>query len=162
MRTNRPSGISQENRSHPFFILLRRFSEEQSKLAHDIMKRLITAGGVSIAPGLIMWSISPLDAISWFISILYVTLMGLNFIFTFRDLQRTLAKTVYSEVESMIYSDEYQYQSLNNEQLINMMNDCTRVNGELSAYKARIRTMIIHSMITAVIICIAMLIYRFS
>lgn len=162
MRTNRPSGISQENRSHPFFIILRKFADEQKKLAHDVMKDIIKSGAITMFPGLVMWSVSPLDSISWFVSILYTLLMGVNYILTYRDFQRTIAKTTYSEVNNMIFSDEYQYQSLNNEQLINMMNDCTRVNGEIIAYKARTRTNIIHSLCIAAVCCLALLIHRFS
>lgn len=139
MRMSRPNGISQENRSHPFFIILRKIAENQRFTSERLTKKLITHTGWHIAVCLLFWLINPL-AIS---NILIVGGTGClqlaYFEWELAMLKKIVKACCYTEVEQMIYSNDYQYQSLSNEQLVNMMNDANRVMGRFDSFEESLR-----------------------
>lgn len=134
MRINRPDGISQENRSHPFFILLRRFSDEQREMAMRCSKDFVL---YSIFTGLVFLPLLFTLFFDWVYVIAPLSLLtGYGFIIRdrYQHLKNLLASTNYDEVEHMIYSNDYQMTNLNMEKMINMMTQCTRITGGLQSF----------------------------
>lgn len=134
MRTSRPDGISQENRTHPFFILLRNAARQQDELSVKLVKRFVIQASVSIGATLILWLINPLSVIGSAIAIEYLIFQIIYWLYRLRSLKKLLAMSCVNEVNAMIYSNDYQYQSLNNEQLINTLNDARQLIGEFEEF----------------------------
>ena len=140
MRINRPDGISQENRSHPFFILLRKFADEQYEVAsyatHFYIRYLIGMG-VVIAIGIV-------SSLTAFIEVFPLVVVGVLALYLpdikrYRDFKRLLSETCFNEVERMIFSNDYQLSHLNMEEIINTMVKCTRVTGSIERIVEELR-----------------------
>jgi hypothetical protein len=62
--------------------------------------------------------------------------------------QEILSNVIFTEVEHMIYSNDYQYQSLNNELLINKMVQCKEAIGEIREFRLQDR----YTLVTVLIV----------
>ena len=142
MRINRPDGISQENRSHPFFILLRKFADEQHELAISISKNLVRY--IIITNLVVFFGLLTMIA-DW--SYLFITL-GLLIITNYGSyckytrFQSLLSENVFEEVSQMIYTNEYQLSNLNMEKLVNTMGDCRHTTGQMEEFNLELRNSI--------------------
>lgn len=160
MRTSRPDGISQENRTHPFFILLRNAARRQDELSVKLVKRFVIQACVSIGAALILWLINPLSAIGCVIAIEYLIFQIIYWLYRLRSLKKLLAMSCVNEVNAMIYSNDYQYQSLNNEQLINTLNDARQLIGEFEEFYRSYKSDVIKTGFFFAIIMTAMIYIR--
>jgi hypothetical protein len=149
MRTSRPDGISQENRSHPFFILLRRFADAQREEALKTTKSFIANAVVECVVTCAVLFITALFCRSHVCTALGV-LLALIFSLGIRYMhcQEILSNVIFTEVEHMIYSNDYQYQSLNNELLINKMVQCKEAIGEIREFRLQDR----YTLVTVLIV----------
>lgn len=141
MRINRPDGISQENRSHPFFIMLRRFSDEEMEKA-EILTRFFVSYLVLVIASVIMAIITIATGMTGDCVILvfvpYVGLRAMDFM-RYRQLRSLISATCFKDVERMIFSNDYQLSNLNMEEIINTMTRCARVIGAMDQLHDELR-----------------------
>lgn len=157
MRINRPDGIAQENRSHPFFILLRKFADEQQREAIDLTKSFIITS-VMLGVMALAACITLVDGISSIIFILPCMTITIYLIYRrYRTIQLLLHDNAFDEVDHMIHSNDYQLSNINMEKMINMMNQCTEVTGRIKA----LRGYLYESSAILVAIELVFIIYRF-
>lgn len=158
MRISRPDGISQENRSHPFFILLRKFADEQAEVTTTASRMyirylivmliaLIAAGIASVTIFIQVFPMVVLAAISIYLPDIY----------RYKEFKRLLNDTCFAEVERMIFSNDYQLSHLNMESTINTMVKCTRVTGAINQIMNEVRSSIYASILFMMGIAIAIL-----
>lgn len=138
-----PNGISQQNRTHPFFIILRRFADEQKDLSEKAARRFIS---ILVLEGLMTIFVpATVHCVSIGLSLLMLRRCGLAIVgsllvlfpYSLRRYQRLkalLGQMTYGDVDHMIYSNDYQAASLNYEDIINRVTACTAVNGELKSF----------------------------
>jgi hypothetical protein len=135
MRTSRPDGISQENRSHSFFIILRNVAEDQKKVSANSMKLLVKDCILeTIIPIVLFWVINPLSWFTYVMMFFYLMYMVFHFMQRYGELKDIVAVCCFNEVDHIIYSNDYQYQELSVMELTNMMNDAFRVIGRLDDF----------------------------
>ena len=142
MRINRPDGISQENRSHPFFILLRKFADEQHELAISISKNLVR---YIIITNLVMLFGLLLMIADWryvFITLGLLIIVNYGSYCRYTRFQSLLSENVFEEVSQMIYSNEYQLSNLNMEKLVNTMVTCRHTTGQMEEFNMELRNSI--------------------
>lgn len=143
MRISRPDGISQENRSHPFFIMLRKFADEQYEVASYATNLYIRY----LASALVVCAVAVIASATAFINVIpLVIFMALALylpdIKRYRDFKELLHSTCFNDVERMIFSNDYQLSHLNMEETINTMVKCTRVTGSIERIIEELRNSI--------------------
>ena len=155
VRFSRPDGISQLNRSNIFFLILRRLADEQRSLMQGATKELIRRSIIgAILPLLVFVHVTKIDYV-WIIFIAMELGSALLVFMKYYQLQRLVSESIISTVEEMIYSNDYQLANLNNEELVNMTNRCSWINGRLTEYtfQGRIITMFIASIEILFVLC---------
>ena len=139
VRTMRPEGISQENRTNPFFVILRKLAEEQMTLSSKITTELISRSIIlCICPFFL--AIHAYQYIS--VILLSLALSALFALYAYLQITRMktiLEESVVETVSQMIFSNDYQFASLNNEELVNMAVRTNWINGHLSELIAQVR-----------------------
>lgn len=138
MKINRPDGISQENRSHPFFILLRKFADTQKDEANVITKNFILYGilGLGMALFTVIMTLLELDVGFYplVVALGYLSLTIITIYRRYRSLQMILKSNSFEEVDHMIYSNDYQLCNLNMEKLVNMIAYCAQITGRMETF----------------------------
>lgn len=79
-----------------------------------------------------------------------ISILIVNIIARYRawkDFETLVKATIYTEVDQMIHSNDYQTASLNNEMLINKLNDCTHTNGSIEYF---IKSELNHALMMAI------------
>lgn len=145
MRTDRPQGISQTNRTHPFFILLRLCAEEQQDLCEKAIRDMLFYG--SIRTALTLFILFTAFKHGPIVLIFFGFFCALNiylFLKQWHELKKLIYQNQYQKVDHMIYSNDYQMAALNNEELINMLTQMNRINGHIE----RIRKEFINTFVT--------------
>lgn len=144
-RSSRPDGMSQYNRSNPFFLVLRRLTDEQRKLANKISQDFISQRIVLLSITLlylVLFAFRPIHE-TIILTLLWVLIdTGVSWM-QYQHLQRILIETDLEKVEQMIFSNDYRDASLNNEDLVNTTNHCNWINGRLSEYAFQNRMIVI-------------------
>lgn len=135
MRINRPDGISQENRSHPFFILLRKFADTQRDEAEKTAKAFLTSSLICMIASILTNLILFFNPILMVITIPMVVINGFTIYHRYRNLQDLLASNSFKEVDQMIYSNDFQTTNLNMEKMINEMTRCTEITGKMISFQ---------------------------
>lgn len=119
MRTNRPEGIFQGNRTEPFFILLRHYADEQKEEAMKLTKEFliftVLQGVIGIIP--IIISIFHLKTLPFAVAIAMI--VAAVSIVNYFHLKTQLADLMMKEVDRLLQTDEYRYAAVNNEELFN-------------------------------------------
>lgn len=135
-RSSRPDGMSQYNRSNPFFLVLRRLTDEQRKLANKISQDFISQRVILISVTLlylVLFAFRPIHETIILTLLWAVVNTGISWM-QYQHLQRILIETDLEKVEQMIFSNDYRDASLNNEDLVNTTNHCNWINGRLAEY----------------------------
>lgn len=136
-RSSRPDGISQLNRSNIFFLILRRLADEQRSLMKGVTRDLIKLICVTLLiPSIYIIHVPFMPYFFVIPLILVVINFAIGFL-QYNQLRRLLAESILQKVESMIYSNDYQSSNLNNEELVNMTNRCSWINGRLTEFSCQ-------------------------
>lgn len=135
MRINRPDGISQENRSHPFFILLRKFADIQRDEAEKTAKVFLSSSLMCMIVSILTNAILFLNPLLMVITIPLVIINAFTIYHRYQNLQDLLASNSFKEVDQMIYSNDFQTTNLNMEKMINEMTRCTEITGKMVAFQ---------------------------
>lgn len=135
MRINRPDGISQENRSHPFFIMLRKFADSQKDEAIYTSRDFVYTAIVQIVFPIITMSMAFLDPLFIIVGV-GLLLVSLGMIrHRYKTLQTLLSTTIFQDVDYMIHSNDFQLSNLNMEKIINDITRCAETTGRLKAFQ---------------------------
>lgn len=141
MKINRPEGISQANRSNPYFIVLRKVTDIQIQLAEDCAQTFVENLAITTIVG-IVGIILPAIILTIFTSTLLsmmtsiVNVASAYIIFKIlQDIKESmydaLLRCSYKEVDQMIFTNEYQSAAINQEMIFNMFQEACEVNGDL-------------------------------
>lgn len=159
-RSSRPDGMSQYNRSNPFFLVLRRLTDEQRKLANKISQDFISQRVILISITLlylVLFAFRPIHE-TIILALLWVVInTGISWM-QYQHLQRILIETDLEKVEQMIFSNNYRDASLNNEDLVNTTNHCNWINGRLTEYAFQNRMTVIVITIIQIIMLVCFMI----
>lgn len=141
MKINRPEGISQANRSNPYFIILRRVSDIQIQLAEKCAKTFVENLAISSILCVSMVLISAIILVlttSTTLTMMITIVNAIGSCLLFKCLEDiksemygALSKCTYKDVDQMIFTNEYQTASINQEMIFNMFQDASEVNGDL-------------------------------
>lgn len=129
MRTNIPHGMSQNNRAHPFFILLRKFADTEEKafrrLAEYQYRCLLF---YSIASFLFL-----LTALcNHYTPFLSIPVFGLGYWFRLRTIE-FLPNLTFPKVNAMLMGDDYSGATLNYETVINLIGNANWNIGKMES-----------------------------
>lgn len=134
MRTSLPHGMNQNNRTHPFFIILRKFSTKEEKLFRDNINLLLWS--IIIMEPMIFCA-SMLNGDSW--GYLLMIVAGVYLAAIAINLLRWLPKNlIFPKVNRMISSDDYSGAILNYENVINMIGVCNYNTGMLESIRTEL------------------------
>lgn len=141
MKINRPEGISQANRSNPYFILLRKASDEQIELANSAAQQYVK-NTLSLLIVTIISIILPIILVVVKGDTVYISasfaifLINLLNIYRSRELSKVLNEALkqctFKDVDSMIFTNEYQVAAINQEYIFNLFTLTCKVNGILT------------------------------
>lgn len=145
MKTNLPDGISQQNRTHPYFILLRNQNDEQQQLIRSVVHRFLTdairTAFISIIGGMLLQLLvvavfRHMVSLRNYLAILVTisVVLSFHYIGSYRRLRGILSCQTNGRIEQMLYSNEFQSAILNHEEVLNLMMQCNRVSGMLIAF----------------------------
>lgn len=148
-RSSRPDGINQYNRSNPFFLILRRLTDEQRTLAINATREFLHARLFMIGIALLYLILIPFESVLRGITqaLAWILIIGGISWIQYQHFQRILRESDIEKVDQMIYSNDYQGATLNNEDLVNTNNHCSWVNGRLQEFSFQNR-------LTGIAICI--------
>lgn len=162
MRVDRPDGISQSNRSHPFFIILRKFSDEQKETANVLTRDLLKGLALLISSFIISLIISILFyPKNLLLQGILLFIQGYVAYQWYRKTKNLLSQNEFETVEHMIFSNDYQLTNLNMESIINMISHCNRITGEMYQLQYTIKDGAIYGSILFVILGIYSIILHF-
>lgn len=126
MRTNIPHGISQENRVHPLFIILRKHSEEEERIFRKLIR---TAVWCTILNLLIVALSSLFYAKRCHTVVIIAVAMAITTILFLFEEWKTILNCLnrewltFPKVNQMIHSDDYSTAILNYEKVVNMIGE---------------------------------------
>ena len=167
MKTNLPDGISQQNRTHPYFIMLRNQNDEQQRLSRTVVHRFLTdllrtsfltvvgAGLIILIGAVLCHRVIPvMNCLVMAVAIPAV--LAVHYGGRYRRLKRILSQQTNVRVEQMLYSNEFQSAILNHEEVLNLMMQCNRVSGMLDNFSSDIDqqavTVVVAELILAVVL----------
>lgn len=162
MKTNLPDGISQQNRTHPYFIMLRNQNDEQQRLSRTVVHRFLTdlirtsfltivgAGLILLIGALCNIVVPVMNCIV--MAIAGPTVLAVHYGGRYRRLQRILSQQTNVRVEQMLYSNEFQSAILNHEEVLNLMMQCNRVSGMLDSFSSDIDQQAVTVIVTELIL----------
>lgn len=130
MVTNIPHGISQSNRAHPLFIIVRRHAETEEnqfrKATTILVQSVIFHILASFIPAVIhgeLWMASAM-----FVAFLF-DLLAIRFVcFVYPK------NMVFPKINRMIFSDDYSQSAINYENVTNLIGECKESIGELRGF----------------------------
>ena len=146
MKTNLPDGISQQNRTHPYFIMLRNQNDRQQELirrtVHSFLTNLLATCGVVLIGALVILLLSgslTTKTIEPYRFLLATVAVGIvmvyNFVIRYRTMTSIIAQNINGRVNQMLYSNEFQSAILNHEEVLNLMMSCNDINGQLNQFR---------------------------
>lgn len=162
MKTNIPHGINQTNRAHPFFIVLRKYAEEEEQEYHEVLVSLGRLIIVSIADIAIMIAAIVFNQIeNFYVAIVASTFMSLftavNFKYYMRDI---LSNLVFPKVNKMIFSDDYSGAILNYENIFNMVALVNDNIGEMRSFRSTEKLVLISNAVFFMVHIALVIIYH--
>ena len=162
MKTNLPDGISQQNRTHPYFIMLRNQNDEQQRLSRTVVHRFLTdllrtsfltvvGAGLIILIGALCHHVIPVtNCLAMAVAVPAV--LAIHYVGRYRRLKRILSRQTNVRVEQMLYSNEFQSAILNHEEVLNLMMQCNRVSGMLENFSSDIDQQAVTVIVTELIL----------
>jgi len=162
MKTNLPDGISQQNRTHPYFIMLRNQNDEQQRLSRAVVHRFLTdllrtsfltivGAGLILLIGTLYRNVIPV-ANYFAMAVAVPTVLAVHYGGRYRRLKRILSQQTNVRVEQMLYSNEFQSAILNHEEVLNLMMQCNRVSGMLDNFSSDIDQQAVTIIVTELIL----------
>lgn len=162
MKTNLPDGISQQNRTHPYFIMLRNQNDEQQRLSRAVVHRFLTdllrtsfltivGAGLILLIGALCRNVIPV-ANYFAMAVAVPTVLAVHYGGRYRRLKRILSQQTNVRVEQMLYSNEFQSAILNHEEVLNLMMQCNRVSGMLDNFSSDIDQQAVTIIVTELIL----------
>lgn len=130
MITNIPRGMSQDNRAHPFFIILRRYTEEEEFETKRMTKTMLLH---LLCP---LIGILPLFLAPWgrfFASAMMIAWL-VKSIQQYWQFRAILANTSFPKVNHMLFGNDYSMSPLNYEEVINMIGAVNMNLGRIRVY----------------------------
>lgn len=135
MRTSIPHGMNEPNRIHPFFIILRHYSEEE-----EVRSKKMIEWFMAFAIALWIMCVSLLvilndhkgfvEGLPWLVGIIvgYIFMLyGL-----IKEMRLVMKNCTFPEVNKMLHSDDYSTADLNYERVYNMTCTCADNVGEIT------------------------------
>lgn len=138
MRTSLPHGMNQQNRIHPYFLILRKYAEREEIETNHLIGHTLGRESVSFAvlpffftvlltsnvPAWVQFGTVALSIFTWAI-VAYKNIKMVSLI---------LNNAVFPKVNRMLASDDYQAADLNYENVFNLICNCADNLGECRAY----------------------------
>lgn len=131
MKTNRPEGIFQGNRTEPLFILLRHYADEESEIAVKLTKEFAILSIAQFISGCIPLIVSIFYPQFLILSIGLCAIIAIITIGNYFHLKRRLADLTQHEVDRLLQTDEYRYAAINGEDLFNKAAQTLKSTGKL-------------------------------
>lgn len=131
MRTNRPEGIFQGNRTEPLFILLRHYADEQKEEAMKLVKEFIIFTLAQVIVGIIPLILAILYPRTIIAAAMVTVVVAAVSIVNYYYLRNQLNDLTQKEVDRLLQSDEYRYSTINGEELFNKAAHTLRKTGAL-------------------------------
>lgn len=135
MRTSIPHGMSEPNRIHPFFIILRRYAEAEEVESRKMLKWFGGFFTMLVVTAIMLLVVINdgkgfLAGLPWLIIIagLYLYL----FIKATQEVRLILDNCSFPKVNQMLHSDDYATADLNYEKIYNMTCACADNVGEIT------------------------------
>lgn len=126
MRTSIPHGMSQENRVHPLFIILRKHSEEEERLFRKLVRVTIWTTIINLLAVALsaLWSVSRCPMM-----VIVASGTAITTVLFMCEQYRTILHfvnrewLVFPKVNRMLFSDDYSSSILNYENVVNMIGE---------------------------------------
>lgn len=162
MRTSIPHGMSQENRVHPLFIILRKHAEEEERL----FRRLVR---VTIWTTIINVLAVALSALAFTKScptvVLFACATAITTVLFLYEQYRTILNfinrdwLIFPKVNRMLFSDDYSSSILNYENVVNMIGE---VRSTMSTLQCKITDTYRNLIYTIIILSVGILAHILS
>lgn len=125
MRTSVGAGMNQHNRANALFILLRNIGEQEKAAIEEVVKtyfKILLANIVTVFVFGVSIAIS--GRAGWISAILFLSLaFQYAWIYRVYIKKRLFNRAVFMKIDKMIFSDEFSYSVLSDEELVNMIGD---------------------------------------
>lgn len=164
-RTNRPDGISQSNRTHPFFIILRRYAGDEEKQLVKLTKAFIIYAVFGIVFPIVLWGpiILVFERRLWPCIIAMLLINVCSIIYVYRKWRRMGLGCIFPKVENMIFSNDYRDAQLNVEEVMEMTIQCNGSVKQMELFEAMLRVAPLYQLaLSTIIVAIAAIVMQIS